>query len=210
MPVFTVHPKYTTQSPWHLRPSEVATHASYFTVVKSILLREHLLLKLKQLVVDLDKSYWVYGCLRIAHADKFSAAVAAKAAVVSATAGNEDTVTTASVVSEAHADIDKTMVQITRQTLYAQEKLLQLQDELAVALAHLRSASLFTVQAIEDWRALALREKPTSAGLSIMWNGDNYLCKMLTDALFVTTDIMYEAPYCHYINKTYLLYILST
>ena len=64
--------------------------------------------------------------------------------------------------------------------------LARLQEELAVALAHLRSLSVSVVEEVLEWRLQNRKNKMTKENISLYWKKENYLIKMLTDV----TDIM--------------------
>lgn len=57
----------------------------------------------------------------------------------------------------------------------------RLQDELAVALAHLRSLSVCVIEGVVEWKVANKRNTMTEESVSLYWKKSNYLIKMLTD-----------------------------
>lgn len=199
---FSVHPEYTAQARWHLRPTDTNIHWSYFNVVKSILLRENLLLKMHVLLIDMDKAYWVYGCYRIKYA---SIIEENKELLESTYAAQQAEVNNGGApipVSMASIAVTKEINAMKEKCFRSREQLIELQNEFTVAMAHLRAGSLSVVENILCWRGIAQKEKPTNELLSLMWNGDNYLVKMLTDALFITSNHVYKPPHKHHMIPT--------
>ena len=220
--VFSVHPEYTAQSKWQSRPSDTNIHWSYFNVVKAILLRENLILKLHVLLINMDKAYWVYGAYRIKYAEIItlnkdlleSTYLALQQTQGNTNTNGNNTNTNNSntnsnsngnkpiPISMASINVTKEINAMKEKCFHSREQLLEIQAEFTVAMAHLRSISLSVVENILCWRNIAQKEKPTNELLSLIWNGDNYLVKMLTDVLFITSNHIYKPPHMHHILPT--------
>ena len=59
--------------------------------------------------------------------------------------------------------------------------IMKFQDEIAVAIAHLRSLSIATVEHIVNWKRACYMLNPSCPEVSLYWHDQNYLIKMKTD-----------------------------
>ena len=55
------------------------------------------------------------------------------------------------------------------------------QEELSVAIAHYRSSCIGVIDSIVEWRNACQRDKKRNDTVSVYWEGENYLFRMLDD-----------------------------
>jgi hypothetical protein len=147
----------------------------YLRAVQSMLMRESLIIRISQLLEDIEESYWTYTTLKIIETNQRNKKLASE----STTKDLSELVTNGSADAEIASAI---------QSRY--QRLLSLQKEVAVAIAHFRGLTINVVDSIVVWRKALSTDFISSDLPSIYWNDKNYLLKILFDyRLFEESDV---------------------